>query len=91
VKVTASFERSGKSQAAFCENRELELGTFRHWLYRLRHEQREAPKSEHFVPLVARSGTNSVALRFRSGASEADFAELPPASYVAELLRLMDR
>lgn len=91
AKVTAEFERSGQSQAAFCERRHLEIGTFRHWLYRLRHEQREAPNSEQFVPLVATGSRNGIALRLRSGAVEASFAELPPASYVAELLRLMDQ
>lgn len=88
--VAADFERSELSQAAFCERRGLEVGTFRHWLYRLRHELRDAATAEHFVPLVATAGTRAP-FRLRCGNVEMEFAEPPPAGYLAELLRLMDR
>jgi hypothetical protein len=87
----ADFERSGQSQAAFCERSGVDLGQFRYRLYRLRREQREAADSGHFVPLVAAAATNTVPFRVRAGSVEVDFAEVPPAGYVAELLRLMDR
>lgn len=91
AKVVADFERSGQSQAAFCERCDLDLGQFRYRLYRFRRAAREAVGSGHFVPMVATAATNTVPFRVRAGNVEVDFAELPPAGYVAELLRLMDR
>jgi hypothetical protein len=46
-----------------------------------------------FVPLVSlpTAQEGATACKLRLGDAEVSFAELPPASYVAELLRLMDR
>ena len=93
--MVAQFERSGERQAEFCTRRELGLSALQHWLYRLRREGREATKpSARFVPVVvsASTPTDGVAVcKLRMVGAEVSFAELPPASYVAELLRLMDR
>ena len=88
------FERSGERQADFCAQRGLALSSLHHWLYRLRRERREAEKpAARFVPLVVSppTPTAATACKLRLADAEVSFAELPPASYVAELLRLMDR
>lgn len=94
----AQFERSGERQADFCAQRGLGLSSLQHWLYRLRRERREGERPPaRFVPLVVSpsapppGATGATACKLRRGSAEVSFAELPPASYVAELLRLMDR
>ena len=91
----AQFERSGERQAEFCARRSVGLGSLRHWLYRLRREGRKAEKpAERFVPVVvsAAAPTDATAVcRLRMAGAELSFSELPPAGYVVELLRLMDR
>jgi hypothetical protein len=92
--VVAQFERSGEGQVEFCERRRLGLSSLRHWLYRLRREARDTGKSDaRFVPIVARAAAadSAAACKLRVVGAEVSFAEMPPASYVAELLRLMDR
>lgn len=89
------FERSGKRQAEFCADRGLGLSSLRHWLYRLRREERDGAKGGgRFVPVVVSTTTpveSGAVCKLRMVGAEVSFAELPPASYVAELLRLMDR
>jgi hypothetical protein len=90
----AQFERGDERQADFCHQRGLGLSAFQHWLYRLRREQGAAPKpAACFVPVVvSATGTDgAMACKLRAGGAEVTFAALPPATYVAELLRLMDR
>jgi hypothetical protein len=86
------FEGSGQTHNGFCLSRRLDVGTFRRWLYRLRREgssRRKGPVLQ-FLPLVP-SSTSSGPVRVRVGEVELSFAELPTATYLAELLRLMDR
>jgi len=45
----AAFEGSGLRQREFCKRRGLCLGTFQHWLYRLRNEVRGASQSGSLV------------------------------------------
>jgi hypothetical protein len=91
----AQFERSGEGQADYCTRRGLGLSSLRYWLYRLRREGREVTKPRaRFVPVVVSSATSAEGVavcKLRLVGAEVSFAELPPASYVAELLRLMDR
>jgi hypothetical protein len=91
----AQFERSGERQADFCAEHGLELSSLHHWPYRLRRERRESEKpAARFVSLVvsaSKPATGATACKLRLGGAEVSFAELLPASYVAELLRLMDR
>lgn len=92
----AEFEESGERPAEFCERRELALGSLRQWLYRLRRERREAAQkvSQRFLPLVATKAPDSGgagACLLRVSGAELSFGELPAPSYLAELLRLMDR
>lgn len=93
--IVAQFERGGERQDEFCRQHGLGLSAFQHWLYRLRREQREAVKpAARFVPVVASPATSPEAggaCKLRLARAEVSFAELPPPSYVAELLRLMDR
>jgi hypothetical protein len=89
--VVAEFESGSQKQQQFCEQRGLEVGTFRQWLYRLRNEAKgKGAGPSRFVtvrPTMALSG----ACQLRVGAVTLGFMELPPAKYVAELARLMDR
>ena len=90
--VVREFEGSGQTHNGFCLSRRLDVGTFRRWLYRLRREgssRRKGPVLQ-FLPLVP-SSTSSGPVRVRVGEVELSFAELPTATYLAELLRLMDR
>lgn len=89
----AQFERSGERQADFCAQRGLGLSSLQHWLYRLRRERREGERAAaRFVPLVASAApSGATACKLQLGGAEVSFADLPPASYMAELLRLMDR
>ena len=90
--VVAEYEGSGQSHDGFCLSRGLEVGTFRRWLYRLRRKgsgRRKGPVLQ-FLPLVP-SSTSSGPVGVRVGEVELSFGELPAASYLAELLRLMDR
>ena len=91
----ARFERGDERQADFCARRGLGLSAFQHWLYRLRREQSAAAKpAARFVPVVVSTATASEAIpacTLRLAGSEVRFAAVPAASYVAELLRLMDR
>jgi len=91
--VVAEYEGSGQSHDGFCLSRGLEVGTFRRWLYRLRREgsgsRRKGPVLQ-FLPLVP-SSASSGPVSVRVGQVELSFVELPTATYLAELLRLMDR
>ena len=70
----------------------MELGTFRHWLYRLRRAGKKPGASKaRFVPLVSAAASSAAACRLRVGQVELAFGSLPPAGYVAEVIRLMDR
>lgn len=89
----AQFERVDERQADFCHRRGLGLSAFQHWLYRLRREQGAPKPAARFVPVVvsAPATDGAIACKLRSGRTEVSFAALPPPTYVAELLRLMDR
>jgi hypothetical protein len=92
--IVAQFERGDERQANFCHQRGLGLSAFQHWLYRLRREQGAGAKvAAGFVPVVvSATGTDgTIACKLRTGGIEVSFAALPPPTYVAELLRLMDR
>jgi hypothetical protein len=43
-KLVRAFERSGLKQRTFCEQHGLALGTFQHWLYKIRREKKAADK-----------------------------------------------
>ena len=92
--MVAQFERSNERQAEFCARRNIGLSSLQHWLYRLRREARKAGKpAGRFVPVVVSRATpmdgTAAACKLRMAGAELSFSELPPAGYVAELLRLM--
>ena len=86
----AQFERGNQSQADSCRTRGLGLSALQHWLYRLRREQKPVAR---FVPVVvsAKTTEGATACKLRFGGAEVSFTAEPPATYVAELLRLMAR
>ena len=88
--MVADFERSSLKQREFCDARGVDFFRFRYWLYQLRREQREQ-SSPRFVPLVAAESAGPATCKLRVGSSELSFTSLPEPSYLAELLRLMDR
>lgn len=86
--IVWKFERTGLSHDAFCEAEGLNVGTFRTWLYKLRHEGGQPEPS--FVEVVAgerASGPDACVVRF--GQAEARFAHVPDAGYVASLLHAL--
>ena len=92
AKLAAEFESSSLKQHEFCRKRGVELGTFRHWLYRFRREGKKARlERARFVPLVPAAAASAPPCRLRVGRVELAFGALPPAGYVAEVIRLMDR
>ncbi len=50
-RVIARFERRGQTQGAFCEAENLNVGTFRSWLYKLRQEEK-VTEALSFVEVV---------------------------------------
>ena len=91
TEVVAEFEQSSLKQGKFCEQRGLEAGTFRHWLYRIRHEGKAQTGQGRFVTMRPNISPVAGACQLRVGLVVLSLMELPPARYVAELSRLMDR
>jgi hypothetical protein len=92
AEVVADFEKSALKHGEFCEQRGLEAGTFRHWLYHLRREAKgEVATQSRFVTVRPTIATMTGACQLRVGAVAMSLYELPPAKFVAELARLMDR
>ena len=84
ARVVAQFERSGESQAAFCEAHGLNLGTFRGWLYRLRKdEERQHPG---FVEVMTAAVATRAGCIVRFGDTEVHFDPVPEPGYLAALL-----
>jgi hypothetical protein len=93
--VVGEFEGSGLTQREFCERRGLKFTVFRNWLYRLRGKVYAQPgrkrRAGRFVQIVPSSPKPSVLCKLQVGRAELFFSEVPPAAYLGELLRLMDR
>lgn len=95
--LVAEYEASPCAHEEFAARRGVHVATFRSWLYRLRRERmpRAAPADSSVT------GPRPVAARFvelsasptrrpcvvRVGDAEIEFAELPPAGYLADLVR----
>ncbi len=92
TEVVTEFERGSLKQQEFCEQRGLEAGTFRHWLYRIRKETNgQSTGQGHFVTVRPTMAALNGACQLRVGAVTLSLMELPPVKYVVELARLMDR
>lgn len=92
--VVGEFEGSGLTQREFCERRGVRFTAFRNWLYRLDgkpHAPSRRKRQGGFVQIVGAASPPNVMCRLRVGRAELVFSELPPAEYLGELLRLMDR
>ena len=93
--VVSEFEGSGLSQREFCEKRGLKFTAFRNWVYRLRSGGEVRPSRKRrgggFVQIVAAAPKAGVMCKLQFGRTELFFSELPPAAYLGDLLRLMDR
>ncbi len=92
TEMVAEFEKSGLKQRMFCEQRSLHADTFRHWLYQLRREAKGgSSKASRFVTVRPTSAALTAECQLRVGAVVLSLCELPPAKFMAELARLMDR
>jgi hypothetical protein len=93
--VVGEFEGSGLTQREFCERRGLKFTAFRNWVYRVRGKVGAKPGRKRvagqFVQIVPSSPKPSVLCKVQVGRAEIFFSELPPAAYLGDLLRLMDR
>ena len=90
--VVAQFEKGSLKQQQFCDQRGLEVGTFRYWLYQLRGEgKRQSSGQARFVTVRPTMAALSGACQLRVGSVTLSLMELPAAKYVVELARLMDR
>jgi hypothetical protein len=94
-RVIEAFGRSGQNQREYCESRGVRYTAFRNWLYRLRHEVGTQPRCRRgkaqFVQVVPTAPVPGVLCKVRLGTAEVFFSELPPAAYLGDLLRTMDR
>lgn len=84
------FEASDISQAAFCAQRRLNVGTFRSWLYRLRDEgvvikPIKATKF-HEVDRVKLNSANASSCVVRVGQVEVEFHGSPSVVYLSDLV-----
>lgn len=85
----------GMTQQAFAESKGVHIGTFRHWIYRLRQEQTPENRQGAVVrrTVTTRSTADFVELEFdrsvfvtvRLGNVNVDFSTVPPPAWVAEL------
>ncbi len=90
--IVAEFEKGSLKQQEFCEQRGLEVGTFRYWLYQLRGQaKRQSSAQSRFVTGQPTLAGLTGACQLRVGSVTLSLMELPSASFVAELARLMDR
>jgi hypothetical protein len=89
------FKASGLTQRAFCESRGVKFSAFRNWLYRLRRtgqvQSAQKKRGGGFIQVVAATPKSNVMCKLQLGRMELVFSALPPAAYLGELLRLMDR
>ena len=85
---------SGLNQTDYCKLRDLNLGTFRTWVYRQRDEQKSPPEevtSMSFVevstspPATQPTSFNSVVRLWVGPVVSFELSELPPPAYVAAL------
>jgi hypothetical protein len=82
------YERSGKSQEEFAREREIPVGTLRHWLYRVKRERAEEQAAILPVRVVASTAPTArrsegetatvevVVVCFRNGATSEFVAEV---------------
>ena len=87
--VAESFDDANLSQTAFCERHDLNIGTFRSWLYRFREEREtgtlsKLAKTSKFVEVMASAPAERCVVRL--GDIEIDFQKLPHVDYLSQLL-----
>ncbi len=83
------YARSGMTQQAFADSRELKVGTFRSWLYGERRRDGDSPAELRFVEVDMIGGVGRPGFRVHIGELiSVDFPELPPPAYLVELARL---
>ena len=102
VAIIGQFERSGLTQEAFAEERNVPVGTLRSWIYRLRRERDEAATAES-TPILpvrliastapsARQPDGSVAPAIEvavGGMVTVRFPPSTPPSVIAEVVALL--
>lgn len=81
--LVREFEASGLSKVAYCELKSLHIAVFSYW-YR-KYEQREHEADGGFVEVPGLSESR-IKLELECGRGRLIFYELPPASYVEQIL-----
>ena len=85
AKVVEEFWASGLKQAEFARSTGIKLGTLQGWIYS-RASGRRAPDTVGRFIEVAAPATNAAALVVRVGSTSLELAELPPPTWVADML-----
>ena len=84
------FEQNNETQPGFAKNKGLNIATFRYWLYKVRrrrNKQAIETTDVEFVEVRQGPSSSSEAFRIRAGTMTLEFDSLPPASWIAELIR----
>jgi hypothetical protein len=96
VGIVGQYEKSGLTQEAFAEERNIPVGTLRSWIYKLRREpEKEAPLLP--VRVIGSTALSARRSEDEAGAIEVDVGEtvrlrFPPGtspSVIAELVALL--
>ena len=84
--ILADYRRSGLTQVAFARERGLNLGTFRHWVARLRDNP-----AKGFCPVTIRTeGPEGLTIRLPKGIKVAVGGRVDP-EWVSELVKCLQR
>lgn len=86
-KLLERFERSNLTQREFAERHDLNLGTFRRWLYAAR---RDADAAEPQVRFVEVTTPTAVPVMLQLGAVRLELSNLPPVDYIVALARAVE-
>jgi len=87
-RLVAKFRESGLTQVAFAKMHRINVTTLRSWLYK---GTTSTPKSieTRFVEVQAPANSGASALIRIGSQLEVEFAELPAASWLADLARAL--
>lgn len=86
AKILRAHARFEGSQASFCREHEVSVGTLQNWLRAMRAGQQARPG---FVEVHSRGVVDGGAITLRAGGVEVSFSSRPEPEYLAKVLRAM--
>lgn len=92
VDLISEFERQGMTHEEFVAFHDLNISTFRSWLYKIRNGE-ASPSREisiadvEFVEVKGASSVDSHFVRIQMSMMTIELQSLPPARWIAELIR----